>query len=162
MSLYDLTADWQQVYDMEDLDAETWADTLESIEGEIKDKAVNIGYVVKNLEADEVALAAEIKRLQDKKKAVIKKKQGLKDYLQSSMYAVGLRKIQSAPFNIRIQKNTKSLKIENEEQFMKNEFYDNYFIPQPPKLDKKQMLEDLKNGAVIEGVELQQSESLRF
>lgn len=162
MSLYDSTADWQQVYDMEDLDAETWADTLESIEGEIKDKAINIGYVVKNLEADEVALAAEIKRLQDKKKAVVKKKQGLKDYLQSSMYAVGLRKIQSAPFNIRIQKNAKSLKIENEEQFMKNEFYDNYFIPQPPKLDKKQMLEDLKNGAVIEGVELQQSESLRF
>lgn len=162
MSLYDLTADWQQVYDMEDLDAETWADTLESIEGEIKDKAINIGYVVKNLEADEVALATEIKRLQDKKKAVVKKKQGLKDYLQSSMYAVGLRKIQSAAFNIRIQKNAKSLKIENEEQFMKNEFYDNYFIPQPPKLDKKQMLEDLKNGAVIEGVELQQSESLRF
>ncbi|WP_339014232.1 siphovirus Gp157 family protein [Lactococcus garvieae] len=162
MSLYDLTADWQQVYDMEDLDAETWADTLESIEGEIKDKAVNIGYVVKNLEADEVALSTEIKRLQDKKKAVTNKKQGLKDYLQNSMYAVGLRKIQSAPFNIRIQKNAKSLKIENEEQFMKNEFYDNYFIPQPPKLDKKQMLEDLKNGAVIEGVELQQSESLRF
>ncbi|XHB95553.1 siphovirus Gp157 family protein [Lactococcus garvieae] len=78
------------------------------------------------------------------------------------MYAVGLRKIQSAPFNIRIQKNTKSLTFDNEEQFMKNEFYDNYFIPQPPKLDKKQMLEDLKNGAVIEGVELQQSESLRF
>ncbi|MEQ7259628.1 siphovirus Gp157 family protein [Lactococcus garvieae] len=162
MSLYDLTTDWQQVYDMEDLDAETWADTLESIEGEIKDKAVNIGYVVKNLEADEVALTAEIKRLQDKKKSVVKKKQGLKDYLQNSMYAVGLRKIQSAPFNIRIQKNAKSLKIENEEQFMKNEFYDNYFIPQPPKLDKKQMLEDLKDGAVIEGVELQQSESLRF
>ncbi|MCI3860179.1 siphovirus Gp157 family protein [Lactococcus garvieae] len=162
MSLYDLTTDWQKVYDMEDLDAETWADTLESIEGEIKDKAVNIGYVVKNLEADEAALAAEIKRLQDKKKAVIKKKQGLKDYLQSSMYAVGLRKIQSAPFNIRIQKNTKSLTFDNEEQFMKNEFYDNYFIPQPPRLDKKQMLEDLKNGAVIEGVELRQSESLRF
>ena len=162
MSLYDLTADWQQVYDMEDLDAETWADTLESIEGEIKDKAVNIGYVVKNLEADEVALTAEIKRLQDKKKAVVKKKQGLKDYLQNSMYAVGLRKIPNAVFNIRIQKNVKSLKIENEEQFMKNEFYDNYFIPQPPKLDKKQMLEDLKNGVVIEGVELQQTESLRF
>ncbi|WP_019299147.1 siphovirus Gp157 family protein [Lactococcus garvieae] len=162
MSLYDLTTDWQQVYDMEDLDAETWADTLESIEGEIKDKAVNIGYVVKNLEADEAALTAEIKRLQDKKKAVVKKKQGLKDYLQNSMYAVGLRKIQSAPFNIRIQKNTKSLTFDNEEQFMKNEFYDNYFIPQPPKLDKKQMLEDLKNGAVIEGVELGQSESLRF
>lgn len=162
MSLYDLTADWQQVYDMENLDAETWVDTLESIEGEIKDKAVNIGYVVKNLEADEVALAAEIKRLQDKKKAVVNKKQGLKDYLQNSMYAVGIRKIPSVPFNIRIQKNAQSLKIENEEQFMKNEFYDNYFIPQPPKLDKKQMLEDLKNGAVIEGVELQQTESLRF
>lgn len=162
MSLYDLTTDWQQVYDMEDLDAETWADTLESIEGEIKGKAVNIGYVVKNLEADEAALTAEIKRLQDKKKAVVKKKKGLKDYLQSSMYAVGLRKIQSAPFNIRIQKNAKSLTFDNEEQFMKNEFYDNYFIPQPPKLDKKQILEDLKNGAVIEGVELQQSESLRF
>ena len=162
MSLYDLTTDWQQVYDMEDLDVETWADTLESIEGEIKDKAVNIGYVVKNLEADEAALTAEIKRLQDKKKAVIKKKQGLKDYLQSSMYSVGLRKIPSAVFNIRIQPNPKSLKFDDEDRFMKNEFYDNYFIPQPPKLDKKQMLEDLKNGAVIEGVELQQSESLRF
>jgi Siphovirus Gp157. len=162
MSLYDLTADWQQVYDMEDLDAETWSDTLESIEGEIKDKAVNIGYVIKNLEADEVTLAAEIKRLQDKKKAVVKKKQGLKDYLQSSMYAVGIDKIKSAVFNIRIQKNPQSLTFDNEEQFMKNEFYDNYFIPQPPKLDKKKMIEDLKNGAVIEGVELQQSESLRF
>ncbi|MBS4459125.1 siphovirus Gp157 family protein, partial [Lactococcus petauri] len=41
MSLYDLTTDWQQVYDMEDLDVETWVDTLESIEGEIKDKAIN-------------------------------------------------------------------------------------------------------------------------
>ncbi|MDG6145923.1 siphovirus Gp157 family protein [Lactococcus formosensis] len=117
---------------------------------------------MKNLEADEVALAAEIKRLQDKKKVVAKKKQGLKDYLQNSMNAVGLRKIPSAVFNIRIQPNPKSLKFDDEDRFMKNEFYDNYFIPQPPKLDKKQMLEDLKNGAVIEGVELQQSESLRF
>ncbi|WP_416037506.1 siphovirus Gp157 family protein [Lactococcus formosensis] len=162
MSLYDLTTDWQQVYDMEDLDAEIWADTLESIEGEIKDKAINIGYVVKNLEADEAAIDAEIKRLQAKKKVVVKKKQGLKDYLQNSMIAVGIEKIKSAVFNIRIQKNPKSLKFDNEEQFMRNEFYDNYFIPQPPKLDKKQMLEDLKNGVVIEGVELQQSESLRF
>ncbi len=162
MSLYDLTADWQQVYDMEELDVETWADTLESIEGEIKDKAINIGYVVKNLEADEAAIDAEIKRLQAKKKVVVKKKQGLKDYLQNSMIAVGIEKIKSAVFNIRIQKNPKSLKFDNEEQFMRNEFYDNYFIPQPPKLDKKQMLEDLKNGVVIEGVELQQSESLRF
>ncbi len=162
MNLYDLTSDWQQVYDMEDLDADTWTDTLESIEGEIKDKAVNIGYVVKNLEADEVALANEIKRLQEKKKAVAKKKQGLKDYLQNSMYAIGLRKIQSIPFNIRIQKNAPSLKFENEDDFAKNECHENYFIYQMPKLDKKQILADLKNGVEIEGVELHQTESVRF
>lgn len=107
-------------------------------------------------------MATEIKRLQEKKKAVVNKKQSLKDYLQNSMYTVGIRKIPSAPFNIRIQPNPQSLDFENEAEFMKSEFYDNYFIPQPPKLDKKQMLEDLKNGAVIEGVKLKQTESLRF
>jgi hypothetical protein len=38
---------------------------------------------------------------------------------------------------------------------------DNYKLPQEVKIDKKAILQDIKAGQVIEGVEITQSEGMR-
>ncbi|QEA58148.1 hypothetical protein FGL75_09595 (plasmid) [Weissella hellenica] len=65
MNLYDLTSNWQQVYDM-DIDEETWRDTLDAIDESITDKANSIGFIVQNLNADIESYKREEKRLASK------------------------------------------------------------------------------------------------
>ena len=59
-------------------------------------------------------------------------------------------------FTVSIQNNPPSVNIQNDATVP-----DKYYVPQPPKLDKKSLLDDLKSGAVYEGIELQQTKSLR-
>ena len=58
-NLYDLTANWQQVYNMEEIDEEAWFDTLSSIDEAIEDKGNNIAKLIRSLETDVEAYKAE-------------------------------------------------------------------------------------------------------
>lgn len=69
--LYDLRDNWKQVEKMlyeEEVDEQCVLDTLESIEGEIEDKADNYAMIIKNLLASAEAKRAEIKKCQKKQR----------------------------------------------------------------------------------------------
>lgn len=91
MNLYDLTSNWQHVYDM-DLDEDTWLDTLNSIDEEIYIKANNIGFLVQNLTADVEGYKREEKRLADKRRVAENKIKSLKSYLQDNMERLDRKK----------------------------------------------------------------------
>ena len=67
------------------------------------------------------------------------------------------KRIKSELFTFNIQNNPPSLNVEDE---MNIPF--EYYIPQQPKLDKKELLNAIKNGLEIEGVSIKQGESLRI
>lgn len=157
MNLYKLTQNYQNVLDIaEQLDAETLKDTLDSIDEAINDKVENTAYVVKQLDANVAAIDTEIKRLQAMKSAQTNNAKNLKLYIQESMEKVGLDKVQGKTIKVAIQNNPQSVRVENEEALKE------YLVEQAPKLDKKALLNDLKNGVEVHGAELQQTRSIRI
>ena len=73
MKLYELTEQYEEVinllYDGE-TDEQTILDTLESIEGEIEDKADNYARIIKNLTAEAEMVKAEADRLNRRRKSL--------------------------------------------------------------------------------------------
>jgi len=157
-TLYELTGQFRTIYDMDELDENVWLDTLESLEGEIEEKADGYAKVITNLTADIEPLDKEIKRLQAKKQVIQNKITGLKESLQESMQATGKTKFKTDLYSFNVQKNPASVEVLDE-----NKIYIDYFkVEQVRKLDKKLLLADLKAGKEVPGVEIKQTESLRI
>ena len=106
--LYDLKEDYKKIADMlyeEEIDEQCILDTLESIEGEIEDKADNYAMIIKELLADAKACKEEKQRLEDRQKSFENRAKILKDRLEEVMRETGKIKFKTAKFSFGIQKN---------------------------------------------------------
>lgn len=157
MNLYELSSAYQQIQSMIEDGQEGLTDTLESLNDAIEDKAVGYAKVMKNLEAQAKAIKDEEERLADRRRSLESNVKRLKESLEQSMISVNMKKIKTELFSFNIQKNPPSVDVINEK-----EIPESYFIPQDPKLDKKAILTDLKNGVEIPGTAIKQSEGLRI
>ncbi|MFC5775130.1 siphovirus Gp157 family protein [Ectobacillus antri] len=158
MKLYELTNQYRQLVDMVDeLDQQTLADTLESISDLIEDKAENIAFVIRTLEAEAKVIKEEEERLQALRKAREARVSNLKDYLLHQLETAGISKIKRPKVMISITNNPASVRVLDETMIP-----DIYKIPQAPKLDKKAVLAELKNGGFVIGAELQQGKGVRI
>lgn len=163
MNLYELSSNYQELLDyaqsvdMTDPEQAEMVDaTLESLDGAIEDKAENIVHVLQQLKYNEEIVNKEIKRLQDKKRALINNQKRLTNYLQDTMEYVDKQKIESAKFTIWIQNNPPRMVVEDESHIPK-EFYEE----QQPRLNKKELRKYLDNNEV-DGVRIEQGRGLRF
>src|SRR5690554_44600 len=112
MKLYELTENYLQLLEMaEDMDPELLRDTLESIQESIEDKAENTAKLIKSLEADVKAIKEEEKRLADRRKALEKKIENIKDYLQDQLELAGIDKVKRPTITVSIQNNPPSVRI---------------------------------------------------
>ena len=87
-NIYELKENWKKVSDMlyeEEIDEQMILDTLESIEGEIEDKADGYAKIIKNLLASSEAKKAEAKLLLEKAKNEENKANLLKTNLEETM-----------------------------------------------------------------------------
>ena len=157
-TLYELTDKYQQLLELEsEIDEQTFIDTLQSIDEAIEGKAENLAKVIKEIESTVSVITNEISRLQSKKQALNNRVANLKTYLQGEMEKVNKTKVKGALFTVNIQNNPPSLKVENADKIPKS-----FYIEQEPTLDKKALKEAVKNGEVIEGVALVQTQSVRI
>jgi hypothetical protein len=157
-SLYKLADEYRELENM-DLDAETLADTLESINGEFDAKADAICHVLANLEANTIALYDECDRLKERASKFGIRHDGLKDYLRVNMEKLGKKKIESAKFTISCVKGRDKVNVLDESKLSGVYFMT---IPASKTLNKKLLLDDLKGGGEfkeIEGAELIKSKS---
>ena len=107
-NLYELTNDWNTVANMlydEDVDEKMVLDTLESIEGDIEDKANGYAKIIKELEAKAKARKEEAKRLSDSSKTFENKVKFLKQNLFNTMKETGKTKFTTDLFSFNIAKN---------------------------------------------------------
>lgn len=159
VKLYELTEQFQMLQDM-DLegqdDIEVFDGLLNELEGEFRDKVVNVGLVMQEAKAEENAIAEEIKRLQAKKAAAANKYERLRGYLHMNLVTSGIKKVSDYRLTVAIQKNPPSVRVEDETLIPTE-----YFVPQDPKLDKKSIAADLKAGKAVPGAELSYTESVR-
>ena len=91
-NLYQLTNNYETVLNMlydEDADEQMILDTLESIEGEIEDKADNYAKIIKELESKRDSRKAEAKRLLDSATVFDNRIKALKNNLYNAMKTTG-------------------------------------------------------------------------
>ena len=158
-TLYELTGQYLELLEMaeEEGDATIIADTLEAINGEIEDKADGYAKVLQELEFKAEAIDKEIKRLQDKKKTIGNNAKHIKGHLERSMIATGKRKFKTLLFSFGIQKNPASVNVLNSEAVPEQ-----FWKQQDPVLDRRGLLNYIKENGNTDYAELTQSESLRI
>lgn len=160
--LYEIKNEFNELLLMADeqgLSLDDIKDTIDGIEFEFEEKADSTAKMIRSLITDADAVKAEKDRLADREKALRNSADNLKKYLETMMLEVDKKKFRTKLFSFNIQKNAPIVKVEVDELLPKK-----YLIPQPDKVDKKQLLKDLKAGVIEanENMRLVQTESLRI
>lgn len=156
-NLFQLSTSYQQVLDLieQGMNPEDLKDTLDSIEVELNVKVDNTIGLKRSVDADVDAIDKEIKRLQGLKQQKQNFSDRLKNYLQDMLDVQGLQKFRTPINYIYKRKNVPSVYVTNEKVIDSD-----YWVSQAPKLNKKQIKDDIKAGINVEGAELRDSESL--
>lgn len=159
MPLYALTQEYRTLavrLAEGEFDEQTVADTIEAsgLPQQIGEKAQGCEMVARTFEADIPAIDAEIKRLQELKKARQARADALRDYLLRNMIASDIQVIECPLFRISIAKNPPAVEVFDEKQIPAD-----YFISPPappPKLDKTLIAQALKDNHDVPGARLRQ------
>lgn len=155
MKLYELTEQYQQVQNLEDLPEEALADTLEGIEGEIADKAEGIMMAVQNLNAEIEALRAHKKAIDARISARVNRAEAIKDYLRHNMEASGIKQITCPLFTINCVQGREIAEVEDI-----NKLKGGYVtVKVTQAANKAKILEDLKAGTDVKGAKLARAKS---
>lgn len=161
MKLYELTKAYAQLETMLE-DPETDNQHLEAYLDEcgdaLREKATNIAFLIQNYEATAEAIENAEKRMAERRKAIENRVKSIKQYVLRNMQANGITKIECPEFVIGIRNNPPSVVIDDEDAIPMA--YLRQPEPPAPKPDKKAILADIKQGVVIDGCHVEQTQSL--
>ena len=162
MTLYELTDTYAQLYELAaggDIDEQTFLDTLEATDftADLEAKAEGYAKIITNLQGEIAQCKAEEERLAENRRAKETNIKRMKERLQQAMDMVGRDKIKTPLFSLNVQNNPPSVTVADERAVPEK-----YLIPQPPKVDKKAILADIKAGAEFDWVTVTQGRSLRI
>ena len=123
MKLYEIAEDLRSTLD--DLAAETEPDSLDSIEAylnqieiDFAEKLDGCASYIAEMNAEREVLAAEIQRLQNRKKSVENAILRFKAYILGCLQSSGQRKVKTALFTISVRKGVERLtELETDEEF---------------------------------------------
>ena len=108
MTLYEMNQSWQEVFELlldPEVPEEAVYDSIEGIEAGMNEKADSYAKIIFNMEADAGEIDQEIKRLQERKRMLLKRRDWLKQMLFDVMKDTGREKFKTALFSFSIQKN---------------------------------------------------------
>lgn len=123
-------------------------DTLESIDALAEEKALNIVYLMKSLEAEIAMFKDEEDRIARRRRAIENRHASLKDYLAFCVTQSGKDKIKAGTFTIGLQKSPPSLHLWAPDTIPET------FMVTSRSLDRSALLTALKNGEDIPGAAL--------
>ena len=159
MNLFELTENYVKFFTMlEEVDeiTEELEEMANNLNIAIEEKSDNYVKMIKNLDANVEAYKNQEKIFNKKRKTAENKISWLKKNLQASMEQTGRKRVETELFTISIQKNTPALDITSEDNIG-----DEYYKIERT-LNKKDLLNDIKEGLIIDGVGIKQTESLRI
>lgn len=162
-NIYKLENNYEKVLNMlyqDDIDEQMILDTLESIEGDIEDKADGYAKIIKELLGDAEKIKTEKQRLEARQKSFEKRAELLKDNLQKTLKQIGKTKFKTELFSFNIQKNGGKLPlIIDDIEKVPNE----YFKHTEKELDNTKIREAIDLGEKILFAHYgEQGESLRI
>lgn len=159
MNLFELTENYVKFFtefDNADEITNEMQEMADNLNVEIEEKCDNYANMIKSLEAEIDTYKHQEKVFNEKRKTIENKVKWLKQNLQTSMEQTGRKKVKTKLFTVSLQKNAPSLEITDEKNID-----DSYYVIER-KLNKRELLNDIKEGLIVDGVEIKQSESLRI
>ena len=179
-ALYEISGKYMEALDTltdpeVDMPLEAVVDTMESIEGELREKAVCVVQYMRNLESTAAAIKEAERKMADRRKALENRAASLKQYVHDSMQYTGVSKIESPWFALAIQKSPPAVTLTGEaveasmrnvtvvmtaEQWQKIQDQAQEFTVKCDAPDKTRIKEALKSGADVTGAELTQGTRL--
>jgi hypothetical protein len=164
LSLYELSEEALALDDLAAMDDGEWLPELEELATGLIEKLVEkadaFGGYVRDLEAREEILDAEIKRLSDRKKRVATRITWMKSYGCTVLQRMGRPRIEGTRFTLALQNNPPRVDVTVLPDALPPEYV--RVIPEQREPDKKALLQALKGGADIPGVSMTQTQSLRI
>lgn len=140
--------------EMDDLPEEVINDTLEAIEGSLKDKAIAVAGFFRNIETDIDAMKEAEKSIKERRLAKEKQVAWMKDYLLRNMERTGITSIECPQFKISLRNNPESVQIVDESLIPTQFLTEVVEI----KVDKKA----IKEAGGCPGVELVRNKSVQI
>lgn len=161
LSLYAIADEYMQaVSTLSDLDLpdDVIADTLESLQYPLEQKATNVAMFARNLEATAEAIREAEGEMAKRRKALESRAASIRSYLLQNMVRAGVTKIECPLFKLAVRDNPPSVVIDGDvpAEFMRQP------DPPPPVADKKAIGEALKAGREVPGAHLQRGQRLEI
>lgn len=143
-----------------DLDPQAIIDTLEAVEGELNDKAINVAKVTRNIDAVAAAVRQAGKDMLERAARMEKRAESIRQYLLMNMEFAGITKIECPQFVIAVKRNPPAVVIDDE-KFVPAEYLTQ---PEPPtpRPDKVKIRDALKAGEDVPGCRLVQSDRVEI
>lgn len=159
--LYELTKQLDELHTMVidgEATQEQLSDTMEMIEGEFQDKALQVAQFVRSLTPSVEAIDTEIKRLQARKKSIVSKADWFKDYMKRNMQDSEITKIEHDLFTISLRKGVEVAVVDDIDK-LPDDYVEVKSVIQADKKSLLKALKVMKEGETIEGAHLSRSES---
>lgn len=158
MNLFELSEEYKDIEsalsDM-DIDEQTLSDTLEAARFPLEQKAVNVGMMIRNLEALSESIKQAESDMKKRRESADKKAEWLRAYLLQAMSTTGLRKIDNAYLSLSVAKNRPSVVIDMEAA-VPLEFW---VTPEPKAAISKTLIKKaIESGASVPGAHIEQGE----
>lgn len=140
-----------------DLPDEVIEDTLEAESGDLVEKLTNIGFVIRNIDAEVAAMKDAEEKISARRKSKENRIARLKAYALANMLATGKTKIESPYFVMGLRNNPESVVIDAESQIPADYMRE---IPASYSPDKAAIKAAIKSGIQVPGVHLSTSQRL--
>lgn len=156
-TLYELSAQANALYEMlqgEEIDEQTFADTLESLGA--AEKVESYCKLIKQLQSDTEMFKGEIDRLTARKKTAENGVERMKAALLTFLQASGQDKVKAGSFAVSTA-TTQAVFITDERIIPRI-----YLKEQPPTIDKTAIKAAIKGGATVDGAQLINNTGVRI
>jgi hypothetical protein len=166
-TLYEITKELKQVAQwIDDGEAVPDADqtgtmlaTLDALGEVLHDKVENVAAIIRNTDVTIEAMKDAEATLKARRTTLERKRDWLNSYLLTGMQQAGIDKIECKFFRVALKTNPPKVVIDADAKLP----FDYMRIPEmKPEPDKKKLLDDLKQGVVIDGARLEQSQRVEI
>lgn len=162
MNLYEINDAYEKALSNFTVDDETGEvifddEEIKRLEGAFEEKVDNIACYIKSLNFLSDSIKAEKQALDERLKANDKKVESLKKFLVMSLEMRDMKKFESARNKLSFRKSTSV--VINEDAVLPTKYVKTVVTE---KVDKKAIGDALKNGEVVEGCYLKESNNLQI
>jgi hypothetical protein len=151
----------ERLSDSGEIPPEEIADTLALLEGDIREKAINVAGFTRNLEAAADVIKAAGRQMLARAERLEKRAESVRNYLLFQCQAAGITKIEAPWFVISVRKNPPAVVIDDPSA-IPQEYMRPPPPPPPPAPDKTAISRALKAGDDVPGAHLMQGERLEI